>query len=215
LDLSISADGRYVGFQSLDALVPGDTNQDWDQFVYDRVTHRTERVSIPSAPGQPDGGVSDEVGAPRQALSFDGRYVVFSYTDTWFPAPAGRPQTYVRDRLNGTTELVSVSSSGQPAAEESRHAAISADGRYVTFYSSAGNLAPAYDRSAYDVFLHDRITRTTLLVSAGPSTEGHKNAGFPAISSDGLLVAFAAGDLGAEPFLNHQVYVFERPRSGS
>ena len=47
---SISFDGRYVAFDSAAAnLVPADGNGDFDAFVRDMVTGRTERVSVTSA----------------------------------------------------------------------------------------------------------------------------------------------------------------------
>jgi len=46
----LSADGRYVVFVSRARnLVPGDTNERWDVFVHDRLTGKTERVSVPSS----------------------------------------------------------------------------------------------------------------------------------------------------------------------
>ena len=45
--VSISADGRYVAFDSIASnLVSGDTNGMWDVFVRDLVDKKTERVSI-------------------------------------------------------------------------------------------------------------------------------------------------------------------------
>jgi Tol biopolymer transport system component len=70
--VSISADGRDVGFTSAAAnLVSGDTNGHYDAFVRDRVSHTTTRVSL-TASGQQ---VASE--AELSSLSGDGRFATF------------------------------------------------------------------------------------------------------------------------------------------
>jgi hypothetical protein len=75
--------------------------------------------------------------------STTGRSVAFSAaTVGWFPANTVEARyVYVRDRKTGLTELVSVSNSGE-AAQASEVCSTSADGRFVAFASSAGNLGP-------------------------------------------------------------------------
>ncbi len=85
----------------------------------------------------------------------------------------------VRDRVARTTTRVSVNSSGKQANNASGENGIvmSADGRYVAFHSVASNLvagdmntcddALIGDRDCYDVFVRDRVARTTTLVSVG------------------------------------------------
>jgi Tol biopolymer transport system component len=69
---SISAEGRYVTFQSLaDNLVGGDTNDEYDVFVHDRVTGETSRVSV-SSQGEQGNSYSR-----YPSISADGRYVAF------------------------------------------------------------------------------------------------------------------------------------------
>ena len=74
-DSSISADGRFVSFNS-DAtnLVAGDMNGVSDVFVHDRDTGGTERVSVDSA------GVEGNGSSGSASISADGRYVAFSST---------------------------------------------------------------------------------------------------------------------------------------
>jgi uncharacterized repeat protein (TIGR01451 family) len=72
-EASISADGRYVAFQSAASnLVANDTNSLWDVFVRDRQTNTTTRVSVHSAGTQATGGPSR-----FPSISADGRYVAF------------------------------------------------------------------------------------------------------------------------------------------
>src|SRR5258705_2182336 len=69
----ISADGRFVAFQSFaDNLVSGDQNQTIDVFVHDLVTGTTELVSVDAYGTQGNGG------SYSSAISADGRYVAFS-----------------------------------------------------------------------------------------------------------------------------------------
>src|SRR5262249_11437148 len=103
----------------------------------------------------------------------------------------GFEQVFVRDLQGGTTELVSVDSSGGQANSESHHPSISADGRYVAFYSYAWNLVPPDNNGAFDVFVRDRQSGTTTRVSvdsSGAQANGHSVN--PSISADGRYVAF-------------------------
>jgi Tol biopolymer transport system component len=69
---SISADGRYVAFESYASnLVPGDTNDSWDVFVHDRLTGQTTRVSVASDGTQGNGS------SWWPSISAEGRYVAF------------------------------------------------------------------------------------------------------------------------------------------
>jgi len=70
---SISADGRYVAFESRSSrLVTGDTNGWHDIFVHDRQKGQTVRVSVDS------GGTEGNSNSMTPSLSADGRYVAFS-----------------------------------------------------------------------------------------------------------------------------------------
>ncbi|HWR73054.1 MAG TPA: hypothetical protein VN604_07780, partial [Nitrospirota bacterium] len=65
---AISADGRYVAFQSLaDDLVPGDTNKKWDIFVRDLQKGETNIVSRDNA------GNAGNNDSNTPAISADGR----------------------------------------------------------------------------------------------------------------------------------------------
>jgi Tol biopolymer transport system component len=76
---SISADGRYVAFQSIASnLVPGDTNSTYDIFVHDRQTGQTTRVSIDSNGNQANGQ------SLTPSISADGRYVAFNFGSNKF-----------------------------------------------------------------------------------------------------------------------------------
>ena len=187
---SVSGSGRYVAFSSLASnLVPEDSNERQDVFVRDRGTGTTERVSLSSS------GTQANLRSFQPAVSGDGRYVAFiSEASNLVPGDTnGERDVFVRDRETGTTELVSVSSSGTQANLGSIQPAVSGDGRYVAYISAATNLVPGETDDRPDVFVRDRQAGTTELVSVS-SSETHGNQGglSAALSGDGRYVAFAS-----------------------
>lgn len=193
---SISADGSYVAFESFASnLVPGDTNPSSDVFVRELEAGVTERVSVDSA------GAQGNLGGGTPSISADGRYVAFASAANNLVAgdTNGVPDVLVRDRLSGTTERVSVDSSGVQGNGHSIYPAISADGRYVVFQSLASNLVPGDTNGGLDVFVRDRQAGTTERVSVDSvGAQGNSSGFFPpiwtraAISSDGRYVAFVS-----------------------
>ncbi|HVM12370.1 MAG TPA: hypothetical protein VM638_07845, partial [Actinomycetota bacterium] len=182
----ITPGGRFVVFAS-DAsnLVPGDTNDQTDVFVHDRLTRKTELVSAPAG-----GGVGDR-SSVYPAISTDGRYVAFvSWATNMVPGDTNEAgDVFVRDRLAQRTERVSLATSGAEANGLSLPAFISGDGRFVAFGSSASNLVPNDNNATSDVFVRDRATGTTERVSVsvlGGNANGVSNAG--GISDDGRFV---------------------------
>src|SRR5258706_456378 len=136
-DPVISANGRYVAFWSFSTnLVPGDANGFPDVFVHDRQSGTTELVSVATGRAQGDGL------SIAPSISADGRYVAFESTATNLVAgdTNGWFDVFVRDRQNGITELVSISTGGAQGNSVSYGPMISADGRYVGFISDASNL---------------------------------------------------------------------------
>jgi Tol biopolymer transport system component len=187
---SISADGRYVAFASeASNLVPGDTNASWDVFVRDRLLGTTERVSV-SASGEQ--ATASSVGP---SINADGRFVAFaSYAPDLVSGDTNEQlDIFVRDRLLGTTERVSVSSSGEQANDFSTFTCISAEGRFVAFASWASNLVPDDTNGTCDVFVRDRQLGTTERVSvSGSGGQSNLESGYcgVSISADGRFVAF-------------------------
>ncbi len=185
---SISADGRYVAFESLAYnLVPGDTNGQCAVFVHDCQTGETTLASVSSS-GEQGNGAS---GHP--SISADGRYVAFeSRAGNLVPGGTnGELHIFVHDRQAGETTRVSISSSGEQANEYSYLPSISGDGRYVAFFGGASNLVPGDTNNRYDVFVHDRQTGQTTRVSVSSSGEqGNAMSENPSISADGRYVAF-------------------------
>jgi len=187
----ISANGRFVAFRSeAGNLIGNDSNNVSDIFVHDRQTGQTMRVSVNSAGQQANGSSYDP------AISDDGRHVAFgSYADNLVSGDSNDAwDIFVHDRETGQTTRVSVNSAGDEANDDTEYATrpvISGDGRYVAFDSDADNLVPGDSDGYTDVFLHDRETAETMLVSANSAGEfGQGLSGDPAISADGRFVIF-------------------------
>jgi Tol biopolymer transport system component len=187
---SISADGRYVAFFTRASnLVPGDTNGAEDVFVHDRQTGTTTRVSVDSA------GLQANFDCWAPSISADGRYVAFwSLASNLVQGDTnGTADVFVRDGQTGATTRVSLDSAGLQGNAGSGDPSISADGRYVAFDSGASNLVPGDTNGAQDVFVHDRQTGTTMLVSVDSSgLQGNRHSSRPSISADGRYVAFTS-----------------------
>ncbi|MGH8936365.1 MAG: hypothetical protein ACRDXD_08925 [Acidimicrobiia bacterium] len=184
----LSPDGRYVAFGShASNLVPDDTNGVPDVFVHDRATGETSRVSVSSAGEQADHW------STSPSISSDGRYLAFeSLASNLVPGDIGR-DVFVHDRATGETTRVSVSSAGEQGNDESHSPSISADGRYVVFWSWASNLVEGDTNGFGDVFLHDRSTGETTRVSVSSAgAEGNQESRNwrPSISDDGRYVLF-------------------------
>src|SRR5688572_6025541 len=192
--VSVSADGRYVVFQSsANNLAPGDVNGGEDIFVHDRQAGITELVSVSTSGAQ----ANDESSYPT--ISADGRYVAFqSFASNLGGITDGSTtHVYVRDRQTGSTELISDIDPGDQEDADSGSASISADGRYVAFLSSASNVVPGDTNGVDDVFVHDRQTGVTGRVNVGPSgvqaTATSSVSYFStAISADGRYVTFTS-----------------------
>lgn len=190
---SISADGRFVAFESAAInLVGGDSNGLIDIFVHDRQAHATIRVNVSTERYQAYGGPSY-----YSSISGDGRYVVFvSDATNLVPGDTNKvSDVFVHDRVKVTTTRASVGSGAAEAmGGPSVHPAITADGRYIAFASEATNLVPGDTNGFTDIFVHDRVAGTTQRVNV--ATGGAQAVGahsfYPSISQDGRFVAFVS-----------------------
>ena len=189
--VDVSADGRFVAFESAAALVPADRNRSVDIYVLDRSTGNVTLESIVA-----DATVGDGTRHPR--LSGDGRYLVF--TSSWpeladQPMAAGVPQVVLRDRQVGTITLVSRTLAGTPATAPSGHADISDDGGTIVFHSAATDLVAGEDRNGprSDVFAFDARSHRAERVSVDAKGRPAAGSSFaPTVSGDGRTVAFVS-----------------------
>jgi Tol biopolymer transport system component len=224
---SISADGRFVAFESYATnLVAVDTNGRCDVFLHDRDTDgdgvfdepgevSTIRVSVASD-GTEGNGYSD-----TPVISADGRYVAFeSEADNLVPADTnGYQDIFLRDWKYGVTTRVSVSSTGEGGDGHSEAPSISFDGRYVAFVSWAYDLDPACNYAARHVFVRDWLTGQTTCVSlASDGTEAEGDSWNPSISADGRFVAFGSDAYNLVPGDNNEsrdIFLRDREAAGS
>ncbi|MEU4201778.1 hypothetical protein AB0B79_22620 [Streptomyces sp. NPDC039022] len=154
-----------------------------------RAAPATERVGV-AMDGTQGNGFS---GDPE--LSANGRFVAFTSeaTDLGPTDTNGQQDVYVKDLRTGKVDLVSVAGDGTPGDALSGSPGISADGRYVAFYSGAANLVPGDTNGEGDVFVHDRRTGRTVspTAGAGRSPYGYGVQNF-ALSGDGHRLAFGS-----------------------
>ncbi len=185
----MSGNGRYVAFFS-GASNLGGAGWGTSIYVHDLVTHVTEPVSVPFQDPMPDSY------SVYPAISDDGRHVAFaSYASNLVPNDTnGESDVFVYDRINETTQRVSVGSGGvQAQGGESYSASISGDGRYVGFYSCAQNLVPEDGNGVCDVFVRDMLLGQTERVSVGHEDQQGTDSSYESvISSDGRVVAFSS-----------------------
>ncbi len=185
----ISGDGRYVAFESGANLVGGnDVNGDLaDIYLRDLNTNTTTRVSVNSS------GQQAENESREPSISGDGSLVAFmSFADNLAANDTEDPDIFVRNLTNNTTTIVSVASNGaqSPGNFAEPGPEISADGRFVTFVSTA-----SFDlidgNGINDIYVHDRSNGVTELVSIsfdGVQADGDSTT--PSISTDGNLITF-------------------------
>jgi len=209
---AITPDFQTIVFTAYSgALVPGDTNNASDVFVYERSTGTVERVSVATGGAQAFQGDSFD---PR--ISADGRLVAFLSYARNLVANDNNYDTdvFVHDRATGVTERVSVASDGSEGTAGARTLAaeMTPDGRFLTFFSRAANLAPGGVAGEWNVYVRDRATATTELVSYLPdgSAPGIDTccSGGLSITPDGRYVAFVA-NLGPPNYL-YEVFVRDR-----
>jgi Tol biopolymer transport system component len=206
LGYALSQTGQFVAFSSgASNQVVGDTNLVPDVFLFNRQTGATTRVSV--GLGVPPLQATGASTFP--SISADGRYVGFESLAENLVGPGQdtnlKSDIFVRDRTLDVTERASVALGGFPTQPDgdSNKPSISADGRYVAFFSFATNLVAGDTNGVADVFLYDRqLAVPTQRVSVGPGGVQGNGASVvfgQAVSNDGTRVAFesAATNLAA------------------
>lgn len=182
----ISGNGRYVTF-STGATELDSTTRNRQLYRHDVVTGDTRLISH-SDFGQPGNGET-LFGA---AMNYDGNLVAFmSYAkDLGEGAPSDIGQLYIHDVDLQKTRIASTSSNGVLGNQRSEMPTLSADGKFLAFYSLASNLVEMDTNNSADIFLKNLQTNETRIVSRGALGESNARSMDVAISGNGDVVAF-------------------------
>ena len=172
---SISDDGLIVAY-----------SYDEQVYVLERLTGQTTNITTVGESYLP-------------SLSGNGRYVAFASNGSYDPDYTSITfQYFLYDRMLGTYELLTLDTSGEPAAGTIFAAgapSVSDDGRYIAFETRQTSLVTNPGINPGAVFVRDRQTGTTALISDTP--DGCFSAGaarYPALSGDGRFVTFVGAD---------------------
>ena len=194
----VSADGRYVLFASaannltltnnINSVLP----QRLNVFLRDRVSGTTTLVSANLAGTGGGNGDSFPMG-----ISTNGQFALFesAASDLVANDTNSANDVFVRDVVNGTMTLVSVSTNGSSANGTSRSSVMTPDGRYVAFVSAASYLVAGDTNGIPDVFVRDLQAGTTALVSIGAKSTNSTSpllgsSESPEITPNGRYVVF-------------------------
>ncbi len=203
----LSADGRYVLYQSLaaDAFF-GDANGCMDVFLRDRQTGGVECLSLG------DAGQWGDADSSAVAMTPDARFVLFlsHATNLGFTDTNQFPDLFLRDRVLNRLELISATHGARTANGPAITGSLSDDGRFVAFRVDADDVLPGATQST---FLLDRETGERTSLSAGvfglPTTAKISSA---EVSPDGMFLALVASD-GCSAS-NSAAQVWLAPRTG-
>lgn len=189
-DAALSADGRYVAFDSDARLTADDRNNYQDVYVRDRLLGTTTLVSVPAA-----GSTATDNDSLAPSISDDGRYVAFQSMASDLVSPETMHEdVYLRDLLSHTTRLISASSAGFEGDGASENVVISGDGSTVVFGSQATNLVSTSNGGKEQLYVETLTPRSVRIASAPSSSgaPGNEDTYSGTLSSDGHRVAFTS-----------------------
>jgi len=176
---AVSSDGKWATFAG-DPRLTNENAAGMQIYVRNLETGYLELISV-----APNGSAGSGSSLNHSSLSADGRFVVFETAAGNLATgdDNGSPDIFLRDRLTGTTEVVNVDAEGRiiPMPGSSSHPCISADGRFVTFHTTA-KLVPG-NLSGVNIYLWDRLTKSIRWIAYGLH---------PTLSGDGRFLAYKA-----------------------
>lgn len=184
-----SQDGRFIVFESAsDQVCPSDTNQTWDVFLWDRVTNQVQCLS--RTPSGRTGNDESHVGS----ISADGSMIVFtSFADDLVSGDTNNTvDVFLWRKSTGKVELLSRGVNGAVGDDASSGSAISADGRWVSFNSSALNLVSGGPNSLSSTYLFDTQSNSLIQV-VPPRLDQRQQGAFSAgrLTRDGKHLIFS------------------------
>lgn len=208
---AISADGRYVAFESiatnLDGIDPGGDDDDVTSDIYRRdigdptPVKATVLISRQSTVGGVP-GLKGTATSVRARISGNGRFVAFESDAPTLVlnAAEGGPDgniggnlrdCFVRDVDTELIRRVSLTTAGTNPNGSSDTVSISEDGRFAIYRSSASNIHPDDDGAQNDIFLFDTTNGTVIICSQHTfGTQAGNSCNFPVLTSDGRFAVF-------------------------
>lgn len=184
---SISWDGRYIAFESTAANLASGTSGA-QIYLKDMATGTVRLISAAHGTAGNAGSAAPQIDARGGRIAF-----ATSASNLGFANPNGKVQVAVADLATGRISLASVSATGVAGNGDSDQPAISADGSFLVFRSTASDLDSAVAGGVTQIWVRDLDRGVTALVSravAGPAGTG--NSRNPAISGDATTIAFAS-----------------------
>ncbi len=168
----ISDDGRFIVFENQS----GDFSSETYSYLYDVDLDQTLALNS---------------GAPALSPSISGNGAYIAYSDS----SVIPTRIILRERESGNETVISGGLNGQEPDGISEFASLSIDGRYTAFLSTSSNLVEGDSNGLDDIFVYDRVSGKTTLVSVqgackGVETTEDFNTGPPAISSNGKTITF-------------------------
>lgn len=187
----ISADGTHVVFMSYASNLVGGVSRVPQAYLYDVPTGTLSLVAAIASGEVPY--------TTTPAISAGGRYVAYgSSTQGEYGDDNFYGDVFVLDTVTGAVEQVSLSTDGTPGDFLSSTPTISLDGRFVAFQSEASNLVGDDTNTVYDIFVRDRASGTTTLVSRGTSglpANGDSQTALMVGNGSGVVFGSQASDL--------------------
>jgi Tol biopolymer transport system component len=217
--LQLNGSGKFLVFASeSDHLSPDDSNGSWDIYVYDVDAEQFKLISQDST-----GAAAGAQYRYGTSISSNGRVVSFTSraANIVNGVGNGKDQVYVRDHIAGVTELVSVTLTGGLPWNGAWVSSLNPDGTLVVFAAEGNGLVSDNVNGKAQVYLRDRTTGTTELISVNNINEAGddhadihigRRASARVISDDGRFVLFNsdAANLVAGQSVSGSAYVRDR-----
>jgi Tol biopolymer transport system component len=180
--VSVSANGRYLAFESYAQLVPADTNGRRDIYVLDRATGK---VTLETALAD---GRAAEADSGHPGLSADGELLVYQ---TNLPSFSDSPTSDIvlRRRTEGRATVITALAGPESPRLWNHSPVVSGNGRIVVFVSSANLIAGAAGNGRQELYAYDVVTGLLRRVASHPST---RSSVAPAVTHDARYVSFTS-----------------------
>jgi hypothetical protein len=188
----VSADGRYVAFESQsDSLAPGEDQRFQGVFVRDTLTGKTTLVSRATGAN----GAAADADATVEGISDNGRRVLFNTEAGNLGAPSSGSVAYVRDLDANTTTAISRVNGPGGTIVQGQGLDLSGDGNRVVFLTAATLDPDAGD--GIHLYVRDLAANSTIFADRDTGARGQPVDGSPldaSIDRDGQRVVWTSDE---------------------